>query len=1166
MQIFTATSRFVGAILLFSAGFSPVVFAQRELSEIPTPDPAAEMAAMGVADEAAVNLFAKDPATAKPIQINFDCTGALWVASSEIYPQIKPGEIANDKIMVLRDTNGDGSADQWTVFADGLLIPTGVVPDGPDAAYVAESTQLIYLRDSDGDGKADQREVIFSGFGTEDTHHLLHTLRWGPDGCLYFNQSIYIHSHIDTVLGTRHLDGGGIWRYRPTTGQLEVFCKGFINPWGHVFDQYGESFVTDGAFFEGINYAFPDAVFVASPGAERWLKGMNPGSPKHCGLEILSGTHVPPSWQGDLVTNDFRGHRVCRFTVRPNGSGYESRQQPEVITSSHVAFRPIDARMGPDGALYIADWYNPIIQHGEVDFRDQRRDREHGRIWRVSFPQRELDPWPNFLTASIAELIRLLEDPSLAVRQFAREQLWRKVQSDQQEVIRQLQAWVEDAAETTSPARLLEWLWMDEVIGHANPLGIARIGTLDNDPSGRAKLRSVSRNQANIAADDQPSRITLDSLLAMTDHPDPRVRLEAVISNGNRSSLAAAENVIAALNQPLDENLDFAAWQAVRQLKDHWIAASHDGRLDWQGRTKQLAFAVSAVASSEAAEIAVTVLEADAAETADGGKSTIDLVLLAAAASAGNPAQLGRLLDVVLARSRDDSFPTLLAPLLTRTRRDGVVPQHAGPRLHQAVGNADDLLRHGDSAASIITAAQAWKTNELARTFATSLPKASAELKSKLISALGSFDTPLAEELIGELVTSDDPTLRIAAAQAMMTTRPGAVVPHLVELLREPATAQAGIELVVDGLRRQGMPDLVARKLNQVSLSADTARVLLRSIRTAGGNESLESAVRHSGQLDDAAWKWSPQLSKRIQELARTQGSPRRGEAIYRRQELQCIECHAIGNAGGVVGPNLISLGGSSQLDYIVESLLDPNAKLKEGYSTLSVLTEDGELVNGIPIGQSEEYLTLRLADGKEQRIAIDSIEAQQSGNSLMPAGMLDQLTETELADLVAFLSELGRTPEYTVATAPIARRVETLIFTPQANRRLNRTSTDTVAGDDPELRWRPLTSWVDGTFSLDEMDSFQQHKNTPPTSFIRFHVNMSSRTPEGQARPAGITLPMKGVECWIDGKPCPIWDVKGKLLEPGIHTLVLGIDRTQQIAPFEINLGDWLTLTTLSQ
>ncbi len=212
-----------------------------------------------------------------------------------------------------------------------------------------------------------------------------------------------------------------------------------------MFDRYGDTFATDGAYSEGVNYVFPGAVFVTSPGESRFLSGMNPGSPKHCSLEILSGTHIPPDWQGEFVTNDFSWSPRMPFYGNSEPKHYMGRQQPEIITTEHVAFRPIDAQMGPDGALYIADWYNPIIQHGEVDFRDPRRDRTHGRVWRVSFPERAPDLWPDFAQANADQLISMLEAPSLKIRQFAREHLWPMVRKDASGVLAKVRAW-RDAA------------------------------------------------------------------------------------------------------------------------------------------------------------------------------------------------------------------------------------------------------------------------------------------------------------------------------------------------------------------------------------------------------------------------------------------------------------------------------------------------------------------------------------------------------------------------------------------------------------------------------------------------------------------------------------------------------------------------------------------------
>src|SRR5438132_11253922 len=164
------------AALLVAICATPVR-AQRELSKIPDPDPEIERRSFQIADGFEVNLYAADPLLAKPIQMNFDAAGRLWVACSEVYPQIKPGQRSNDKILVLEDTRGTGRADKVTVFADGLLIPTGVEP-GDGGAYVANSTELVHLMDTDGDGKADHRRIILSGFGPEDTHHILHSFRW----------------------------------------------------------------------------------------------------------------------------------------------------------------------------------------------------------------------------------------------------------------------------------------------------------------------------------------------------------------------------------------------------------------------------------------------------------------------------------------------------------------------------------------------------------------------------------------------------------------------------------------------------------------------------------------------------------------------------------------------------------------------------------------------------------------------------------------------------------------------------------------------------------------------------------------------------------------------------------------------------------------------------
>src|SRR5688500_14066175 len=248
-----------------------VAFAQPN-AKVPDPDPELERKTFILPEGFEVTLWAADPLLAKPIQMNFDPQGRLWVASSEIYPQIKPGEKANDKILVLEDTTGAGKADKTTVFADGLLIPTGLEP-GDGGVYVANSTELVHLSASKPGEKADKRRVLLSGFGTEDTHHIIHTFRWGPDGRLFFNQSIYIHSHIETPWGVKRLNGSGVWRYDPRSAKLEIYARGMINPWGLCWDRWGQTFATDGAGSGGIHYVFPGSAFDTATEVKKTLGG-----------------------------------------------------------------------------------------------------------------------------------------------------------------------------------------------------------------------------------------------------------------------------------------------------------------------------------------------------------------------------------------------------------------------------------------------------------------------------------------------------------------------------------------------------------------------------------------------------------------------------------------------------------------------------------------------------------------------------------------------------------------------------------------------------------------------------------------------------------------------------------------------------------------------------
>src|SRR3989440_1732140 len=206
-------------------------------------DPAAELASFQVADGFEVNLFASEKdGVVKPIQMRFDPRGRLWVIGSTIYPQIEPGQVPNDKVVVLEDTAGDGRCGKTIVFADGLMIPTGIAL-GDGGAYVGQATELLFLKDTDGDGRADERRVVLHGFGTGDDHQTINSFRWGPGGELWMSQGLHVRSHIETPWGIVHLEQAGIWRLRPRLLRLVGFYWAANEPqntWGFVFTERGE--------------------------------------------------------------------------------------------------------------------------------------------------------------------------------------------------------------------------------------------------------------------------------------------------------------------------------------------------------------------------------------------------------------------------------------------------------------------------------------------------------------------------------------------------------------------------------------------------------------------------------------------------------------------------------------------------------------------------------------------------------------------------------------------------------------------------------------------------------------------------------------------------------------------------------------------------------------
>lgn len=542
-------------------------------------DPQHALAQLVPAEGYDVNLWASEVEFPlhNPVALTFDAKGRMWVATMPSYPQYRPGDRnasgrlgPNDKILILEDTDGDGVADDCTVFADGLHVPTGLEL-GDGGVYVAQQPNIVFLADTDGDDRADVRRVILHGFGTEDSHHSISAFTWGPGGGLYFQEGTFHHTQVETPWGPVRCVDAGVFRFEPTTHKLSVFVSyRFANPWGHVFDRWGQSFVSDAS--GGANYfgtAFSG--HVEYPRKHRGMRQWTDSTKRPtAGCEFVSSRHFPPEAQGNFLLNNCIGfHGVMQYEVEEDGSGFVGRQIEPLLHSTDINFRPVDLQFGPDGALYICDWFNPLIGHMQYSLRDARRDTEHGRIWRITATGRPLLDPIDLTEKSVPELIELLKEPEDRLRYRVRREL--RVR-DTETVVAAIRA--------TQPRGLvvepedehfeLERLWVHQHLDQRNLTGLLSLLRAD-DHRARAAATRVLLHWFDRVPE------AMDRLRELARDSSPRVRLEVVRACSFLPTLEAAKVALEVVAQPLDDYLEYTAVETMRTLEPHWKPAVVSG-------------------------------------------------------------------------------------------------------------------------------------------------------------------------------------------------------------------------------------------------------------------------------------------------------------------------------------------------------------------------------------------------------------------------------------------------------------------------------------------------------------------------------------------------------------------------------------------------------------
>ncbi|WP_165251512.1 PVC-type heme-binding CxxCH protein [Paludisphaera soli] len=522
-----------------------------------------------------VNLFASEeqfPDLANPMQMTFDAKGRLWVACWPTYPHWKPKSPRNDKILILEDTDGDGKADKQTTFASDLHCPTGfeIVPQG---VLVAQAPDLMLLKDTDGDDVADVRTRVLSGLDSADTHHTSNSFRSGPGGDLYFQEGTFHHSQIETPFGPPvRLANAGVFRYEPRSQKIDVYVTyPFANPHGHVFDRWGQDFVTDGT--GNVNYfAAAFSGHLDFPEKHRPMKPYFQQRTRPCGgTEILSSRHFPDDWQGDLLVANVIGFQgIHRYRYQDEGSGFTAVEQEPLVFSTDPNFRPVDIETGPDGAVYFVDWQNPIIGHMQHNLRDPSRDVVHGRVYRVSHEGRPLSPPAAIAGRPVAELLELLKSPEDRVRYRTKFELCAR---DAAEVLPALAAWVAklDPADPDREHHVLEALWVHQTYDVPNLELLKRCLTAED-----ARARAAAVRVLCCWRDRTPDALDVLRKLARDEHP--RVRLEVVRAASFFDEPDALDVALTTAESATDYYLDYARGETLRALEPVVKKALREGR------------------------------------------------------------------------------------------------------------------------------------------------------------------------------------------------------------------------------------------------------------------------------------------------------------------------------------------------------------------------------------------------------------------------------------------------------------------------------------------------------------------------------------------------------------------------------------------------------------
>lgn len=950
-----------------------------------------------------IQLVAAEPDIQKPMNLAFDARGRLWVTHSVEYPfPVEEGRLGRDGVTILSDGGPDGRARKAVRFAEGLNIPIGLLPLG-DSALVYSIPSIWRLTDVDGDDRADRREALISKVGYGDTHGMLNSFTYWIDGWVYACHGFANTSTLRGVDGSQiTMNSGNTFRFRPDGTRLEQWTWGQVNPFGLSFDGRGNLFSAD-CHTKPIHQLLRGAYY-PSFGKPHDGLGYGPemidhlhGSTGIAGLVIYEADHFPEAWRGTAFIGNPVTGRINHDRLERRGSTFRAVEQPDFLSCDDPWFRPVDVQLGPDGALYVADFYNCIIGHYEVPLTHPRRDRQRGRVWRVVYrgasgPSSTLEGPPDLTRMSTEGLRPMLGHPNLRVRVLASHELAQRdanpITAERGDAItgRSEEVWLRERSGKLPDALAEDLLANAEPESRRTTLSVLA----DREwPSSRSSLAAGVRGQLE-DADPFVRRAAAD---ALGRHPAPE-NLAPLLELW-KSAPADDTHLIHAARMALRDQLRApGAYATARELAaGDADAARRLAEVSLGAHTPEsAAFVLEQLTRPDTprgpleTELHHAALEADEAllpsvyafaeafQSASLEEQTAAVRALQRAARARD-----RRLPEAMADWGDELALRLLAHDEEPRVREGLElarelrSRAALPEVEKAAGRQSRFPELRTAAIDVAAEIDGRRCVELLAALAGDASEPH-DVRHRCCQALGRVGGEPSQRALVKLLETLPAGLDVEAAQSLANSREGGE-----RLLTAVEAGKAsprllkvrGVEIRLENAR---LPDLAAR------VARLTADLPAEDARLAELLEARRQGFRKAANDD--------QLSAS-------------GESVYAKR---CANCHRLGNRGQKIGPELDgvwSRGG----DRLLEDILDPSRNVDQAFRTTLVTTRDGRVVQGLALREEGETLVLADAEGKELRVALADVEERSvAGLSPMPGNWGDQLSEVELYALVSYL------------------------------------------------------------------------------------------------------------------------------------------------------------------